>query len=155
MGALEGATAWVRSNLAGLAWIGSAGADSSCCGAVGAHRQFDAHRRVVQRRVMVLFQPSAYLAGLDAHHRIVSRRVASWTLEKFCPYRALFKRFVVALQCVLDHISQKLFASIAGAKKKGCSGWLPVPAGQPLFLGRRLEGHHESVGLHEGMSANS
>src|SRR6202161_4078740 len=84
--------------------------------------------------MMVLFQPSAYLPGLDPDDRIISRRVADWTLEKFCPDRALFKRFVVALQWVLNHISQKLLASIAGANKRAAQDGFHFPQAS-LFFG--------------------
>jgi hypothetical protein len=67
---------------------------------------------------MVLFQPSAYLPGLDPNHRIISRRIAGGTLKKLGPDRAFLQRLVVALQPVLNHICQKLLTPIAGTKER-------------------------------------
>ncbi len=80
--------------------------------------QVNANGRLAQRRVVVLLQPPPHLAGLDSNHGIIPRRVSGGTLEKLGSDRPFFKRFVVALQCVLDHVSQKLLASIAGAKER-------------------------------------
>src|SRR6202000_2853905 len=84
---------------------------------IRADRQFNANRRLIQPCVMILFQPSAHLTSLDPNHRIVSRGVASRTLKKLCPNRALFQRFMVSLQPMLNHIRQKLLTPIAGPKE--------------------------------------
>src|SRR5271156_4467618 len=81
--------------------------------------------------MMVLFQPSAYLTCLNPDHWVVSSGVAYRALEKFCSYRTLFQGFVVAVQCVLDHVRQKLLASIAGAKEGTAQDGLQLPKDGP------------------------
>jgi hypothetical protein len=66
---------------------------------------------------MVLFEPSAYLSGLDANHWIIPGRIAGRALEEFCPDRALFQWLVVAFQPMVNHIRQKLLTPIAAPKK--------------------------------------
>src|SRR6202012_2908488 len=81
------------------------------------NRQFDANRRIVQAGVMVLFQPSAYLAGLDPNYGIFSRRVTGRALKKLRPDRSLLQWLVVVFQPMVNHIRQKLLTPITGPKE--------------------------------------
>ena len=141
--ATEGMVAWVVSSCAGSLGGGSARAGSAWCWrsrnppefrSIRADWQFDANRRVANRRVMVLFQSSAYLAGLNSDDRVISRGVAGRPLEKFCSDRPLFQRFVAALQRMLHHVGQKLLAPIAGTKERAAQDRFQL-AKDSLFLG--------------------
>ena len=89
---------------------------------------------MVNRRVMVLFQSSAYLTRLNPDDRVVSRGITRRPLKKFCSYRALFQGFVAAVQRMLHHVGQKLLAAVAGAEERAAQNGLELPE-DSLLLG--------------------
>src|ERR1700677_5022047 len=84
---------------------------------------------------MVLFQPSAHLAGLNPDYRVVSRGIPCRPLEKLGSDRALLQGFVAVLQRMLHDVGQKLFATVAGAKEGATQDGFQLPE-DCLFLGR-------------------
>jgi len=100
---------------------------------------------MVNRRVMVLFQSSAYLTRLNPDDRVVSRGITRRPLKKFCSYRALFQGFVAAVQRMLHHVGQKLLAAVAGAEERAAQNGLELPE-DSLLLGA-LRGRAALVNL--------
>jgi hypothetical protein len=75
--------------------------------------KFDADRRVVGGRLVILVKSSAYFSRLYPNYRIISGCVPCRTLKEVHPNCAFFESLVVPLQAVVDHVRQKLLAPLA------------------------------------------
>jgi hypothetical protein len=78
--------------------------------------KFDADRRVVGSRLVILIQPSANFSSLYANYRVISGCVSCGALKEIHSYCAFLESFVVPFQSVLDYVRKKLLAALAGLK---------------------------------------